>query len=120
MAQRPTDYHDFRQNTSPGTRRTIRSMNSVATSLISMGGLLLLALVLETFGRRTRLPRISLLVMLGFLLGPSSLEIIEPTANGGFEFVATLALSMVGFLVGGKLSFRLLHRVAKLVLWLWL
>jgi len=83
-----------------------------------VGGLLLLALALEAFGRHTRLPRISLLVLLGFILGPAVLELIDTSAHEGFNFVALLALSMVGFLVGGKLSLRLLNRVAKLVVWL--
>jgi NhaP-type Na+/H+ or K+/H+ antiporter len=79
---------------------------------------MLLALLLEAFGRHTRLPRISLLVLLGFILGPAALGLIDTKAHEGFNFVALLALSMVGFLVGGKLSLRLLHRVAKLVIWL--
>ena len=92
-------------------------MNNAAITLISVGALLLCALALEAFGRHTRLPRISLLVLMGFLLGPAALDMIDPRANEGVNFVAMLALAMVGFLVGGKLSWRLLRRVAGLVLW---
>ena len=100
-----------------GLAHTILHMDSIATQLIAVGGLLLLALALEAFGRHTRLPRISLLVLLGFVLGPSVLAVMEPGNQPGLDTISILALSMVGFLVGGKLSVRMLQRVGHLVLW---
>ena len=76
----------------------------VTHELILLGALLLLALAGEAVGRHTRLPRISLLVLLGFILGPAALDMVDPRESASFGFVAVLALSMVGFLVGGKLS----------------
>ena len=100
-----------------GLTHTIWIMDSVATQMMAVGGLLLLTLALEAFGRHTRLPRISLLVLLGAALGPSLLNVMAPGNQPGLELVSILALSMVGFLVGGKLSFKMLHRVGHLVLW---
>jgi Kef-type K+ transport system membrane component KefB len=93
-------------------------MNDLAGELIMLGGLLLLALFAEAAGRHTRLPRISMLILLGFLLGPAALGLIDPREAASFDFIAVLALSMVGFLFGGKLSIKLLRRVGKLILWL--
>jgi Kef-type K+ transport system membrane component KefB len=76
----------------------------ITHELILLGALLLLALAGEAVGRHTRVPRISLLVLLGFILGPAALDLVDPRDSASFGFVAVLALSMVGFLVGGKLS----------------
>ena len=91
-------------------------MESAAHQMLVFGTLLILALLAEALGRRTRLPRISLLVLLGFVLGPAVLDYIDPIHSPGFEFVAVLALSMVGFLVGGKLSRKLFRRSGWLIL----
>lgn len=93
-------------------------MSALALELVTLGGLLLLALLAEAVGRHTRLPRISLLILLGFLLGPAWLGVLDPRFATSFEFVSVLALSMVGFLVGGKLSGELLHHLGRLILWL--
>ena len=79
-------------------------MSGVTKELIVLGALLLVALAGEAVGRHTRVPRISLLVFIGFLLGPAVFGFIDPRQSPSFDFVAILALSMVGFLVGGKLS----------------
>lgn len=91
-------------------------MESAAHQLLTFGTLLILALLAEAVGRHTRLPRISLLVLLGFVLGPAVLDYIDPLSSRAFEFIAVLALSMVGFLVGGKLSRKLFHRSGWLIL----
>jgi len=93
-------------------------MTLLEKELLTLGLLLLLALAAEAAGRHTRLPRISLLVMLGFILGPGLLGIIDPRANASFGFVAIFALSMVGFLVGGKLSVKLFRHSGPVILWI--
>lgn len=92
-------------------------VNDLPLELITLGGLMLLALLAEALGRHTRLPRISLLILLGFLLGPSVAGVLDPRSARSFEFVSVLALSMVGFLVGGKLSADVLRRLGKVILW---
>lgn len=91
-------------------------MDANAHHLLTLGLLLILALVAEALGRHTRIPRISLLVLLGFVLGPAALDMIDPRRTPGFDFVAALALSMVGFLVGGKLEGKLFRASGWLVL----
>lgn len=85
-------------------------MFGVTNELIVLGALLLVALAGEALGRHTRVPRISLLVFIGFLLGPAVFSFIDPRQSPSFDFVAILALSMVGFLVGGKLSAKVFRK----------
>tara|TARA_R110000823_G_scaffold47903_7_gene121808 strand:+ start:12454 stop:13626 length:1173 start_codon:yes stop_codon:yes gene_type:complete len=91
-------------------------MEPDAYYLLTLGLLLILALLAEAVGRHTRIPRISLLVLLGFVLGPAALDMIDPRDTPGFDFVAALALSMVGFLVGGKLERKLFRTSGGLIL----
>ncbi len=92
-------------------------MTPLALELITLGMLLLLALLAEALGRHTRMPRISLLILVGFLLGPSMAGVLDPRSARSFEFISVLALSMVGFLVGGRLSGDLLKKLGRVILW---
>ncbi|WP_421724606.1 cation:proton antiporter [Bauldia sp.] len=75
--------------------------------LITIGGLLLAGLAMDAVGRRTHLPRVTLLVLLGIVAGPSVLDII-PDADGLYPLAATMALVMVAFLLGGRLTRKVL------------
>jgi Kef-type K+ transport system membrane component KefB len=97
---------------------TIPTMSGIAGELTTLGMMLVLALSVEALGRHTRLPRVSLLIMLGLILGPAALGLVVPGSNGNFEFISAIALAMVGFLVGGKLSRRLFRRLGGLIFWL--
>lgn len=72
--------------------------------LITLGALLLAGLALDALGRRTRLPRVTLLVTFGILIGPSVFNLIPVAANGWYPLVAKFALVMVAFLLGGHLT----------------
>ncbi|MBD8525947.1 cation:proton antiporter [Pseudomarimonas arenosa] len=74
-----------------------------ALDLIQLGLVFLLGLACETLGRRTRLPKVTLLLLLGLVLGPQGMALIEQSWLKHFELIAALALTMVGFLLGGKL-----------------
>ncbi|TXS94161.1 cation:proton antiporter [Parahaliea maris] len=92
-------------------------MTVLASELITLGLLLLLAVLAEAMGRHTRMPRISLLILVGFLLGPSVAGLVDPRSARSFEFISVLALSMVGFLVGGRMSMDLIRRLGHLIMW---
>lgn len=91
-------------------------MESAAVTLITLGGLLCLGLVTDALGRRTPLPRVTLLLIFGFLIGPSALDLLPDVGERWFTTVANMALVMVGFLLGGKLTRRTLRRHGRLVL----
>lgn len=93
-------------------------MEDVAKTLITLGGLFLLGLATDLLGRATPLPRVTLLLIFGFLTGPSVLKLLPDLSERWFPLVADMALIMVGFLLGGKLTFPSLRRHGRQVLWI--
>ncbi len=91
-------------------------MADTARILITLGGLLLLGVVSEAIGRRTRLPRVSLTMLIGFAFGHAALDLIPDVAETWFPTIANVALVMVGFLLGERLSRDALGRHGRLVL----
>ncbi len=79
-------------------------MEEISITLITLGGLFLLGLLTDLLGRRTALPRVTFLLILGFLIGPSVLGILPDLSGRWFPIVANMALVMIGFLLGGKLT----------------
>ena len=72
--------------------------------LLTLGGVFLLGLVTSTIGRRTFLPRVTLLLLFGVLIGEAGLDLVPAEVSGLFPVVADMALVMVGFLLGGQLT----------------
>jgi Kef-type K+ transport system membrane component KefB len=93
-------------------------MDDTARTLITLGILLLLGLATDVIGRRTRLPRVTLLLIFGFAIGPAGLGFLCPTEEKWFSIVADMALIMIGFLLGEKFTLSSLREHGKLVLWL--
>jgi len=93
-------------------------MNDPAKTLITLGALFLLGVVTDAIGRRTRLPRVTLLLVLGFLTGSAGLDFLSQKDGTWFSLVANMALVMIGFLLGEKLTFTALRQHGKLVLWI--
>jgi len=93
-------------------------MEEIAVTLITIGILLLLGLVTDALGRRSRLPRVTLLLLFGFLIGPSGLDFLNPAEGKWFSLVTDMALVMIGFLLGEKLALPSLRQHGKFVLWL--
>jgi len=92
-------------------------MNETAKILITLGILFLLGLATDVIGRRTRLPRVTLLLIFGFAIGPAGLGFLCPTEEKWFSIVANMALIMIGFLLGEKFTLSSLREHGKLVLW---
>lgn len=79
-------------------------MHSYANDLLLIGGILLLALAAHAVGQRIHVPRVTLLLLLGALAGPEMLDLLPADASDGFGLVTNLALAMVGFLLGERMS----------------
>lgn len=82
---------------------------TTATILLMLAGLLLSGLAVEAFGRYTALPRVTLLVVFGFLIGPDALDLLPIPPGQWFGLTAEVALVMVGFLLGERLTVRRLR-----------
>lgn len=78
----------------------------------------MLGLVTSTLGQHSFLPRVTLLLIFGIIIGRDMLNIIPPVFFDRFEIIANMALLMVGFLIGGKLTISSLRQSAGKVLWI--
>jgi NhaP-type Na+/H+ or K+/H+ antiporter len=94
-----------------------RRTGNLAEIFITLGALFLLGLLTDLIGRHTPLPRVTLLLVFGFLCGPAGADLLPRTPDRWFPTVANMALVMVGFLLGGKLTLPSLREHGRLVLW---
>lgn len=92
-------------------------MEGTAQFLLAVGGILLLGLLTSAIGRRTSLPRVTLLLLFGVCIGGNGFDLIPPAINAWFELVANLALLLVGFLLGGQLTRKHLATATGEVFW---
>lgn len=76
----------------------------LAGFLITLGVLFLTGLAADQMGRVTRMPRVTLLLLLGIAIGDAGLDIIPEDVTQWFEEVSIVALTMVAFLLGGSLT----------------
>jgi len=88
----------------------------IAIALLTLGLILLAGLAADILGRRTRLPRVTLLLLLGVCVGPLGFDLFPESSVEWFPFIADLALVMVAFLLGGELTLALLREHGRAVL----
>ena len=81
-----------------------------ATLMITLGALFLLGLAADTVGGRTRLPRVTLLLICGIIAGGSGFDLIPPEVRVLYDFLSVMALTMVAFLLGSSLTGKALRR----------
>lgn len=93
-------------------------MYSASGFLLTLGGILLAGLAMDAIGRRTFLPRVTLLLLFGVVIGDELLDLIPPVFNDRFDIIANMALLMVGFLLGGKLTLDFIRQSASNTLWI--
>lgn len=84
--------------------------------LFVLGSLLLVGLATDEIGRRTRLPRVTLLILFGVAAGPSGFDLLPTGLQDWYNFLASAALTMVAFLLGGKLSVAALRSNGREIL----
>jgi Kef-type K+ transport system membrane component KefB len=83
-------------------------MHQTAQFLFALGAILLLGLAADFLGRRTFLPRVTLLLLVG----------IPAALSARFEVIANMALLMIGFLLGGQLTWPSLRAMGRRLLWI--
>ena len=72
--------------------------------LMTLGVLFLAGLAADQAGHLTRLPRVTMLLLLGMLVGESGLDLLPEMATSWFEPISVVALTMVAVLLGGELT----------------
>jgi Kef-type K+ transport system membrane component KefB len=93
-------------------------MQHIAEFLFAIGVLLLLGLATDYLGRRTFLPRVTLLLIFGIIVGDEILGIIPLSVSSRFELITVMALLMIGFLLGGKLALKSLKKEGHQLIWI--
>ena len=76
----------------------------LSVPLLAIGGLFFLGLGVDVLARHTPLPRVTLLILCGVLAGPAVFDLVPSEVSVLYEFIATVALTMVAFLLGGAFS----------------
>ena len=95
-----------------------QGISTSAWTLLILGVLLSLSIVVDTLSRRTALPRISLLVLVGVGYALIQQGVFGGDAeplNGLREPLINLALVMVAFLLGGELTLSRLKSTGPLI-----
>ena len=93
-------------------------MDTIAQILLSLGLILLVGLLTDLIGKRTFLPRVTLLIMLGIFAGRDGLDIIPDSITRQMDLISELALLMVGFLLGGKLVKQTFVKSGRKIIWI--
>lgn len=93
-------------------------MNEADKTLFTLGAILLAGLATDAIGRRTPLPRVTLLLVFGFLIGPGFFDLLPTALVESFDLLAKLALLMIGFLLGGQFTGESLRKRSREILWI--
>lgn len=91
-------------------------MEELSQTLITLGGIFLLGLLTDALGRRSGVPRVTLLLAFGFAVGPAGLDWLPDVGVRLFPLTAHMALALVGFLLGNALSLSHLRAHGRAVL----
>jgi len=91
-------------------------MADLGPIIATLGGLLLLGLIGDLLARRLPIPRVTLLILFGVAVGPAGAAPLPVDAESWYPFISNIALLIVGFLLGGKLSRETLQSVGRQVL----
>ena len=84
--------------------------------LITFGGLFIIGLLADLIGRHTPLPRVTLLIITGFVIGPSVLDWLPSFTQDWFPVLTDIALAMIGFLLGQSLTKKKLASMGRPIL----
>jgi Kef-type K+ transport system membrane component KefB len=77
-------------------------MDGTTQTLLTLGGLLLVGLLADEGSRRIGLPSVTILLVMGFVAGPEALDVLPDITDSWFPIVSTIALTLVGFLLGAE------------------
>ncbi len=90
-------------------------MRAEAFGLIVVGVFLLVGFAVHVLGRRVRIPRVTLLLLLGFLASPSVFDLVTVDVSDWFSLAAKLALSIIGFQLGERFLGKQLRETGKVI-----
>jgi len=83
--------------------------------LLTIGCLLLLGMLANFASPRLHIPRVTLLILCGVALGPPGLDLLPPGHEHWHTLFSNIALLMIGFILGCKLSLPALRDFGRQV-----
>ena len=86
--------------------------------LLTIGGFLILGLVANYLSPKLHIPRVTLLILCGVALGPSGFDLLPEGHERWYTLFSNIALLMIGFILGCKLSLSALKKFGKQVFWI--
>lgn len=90
-------------------------MNEHASVLITLGLLFLAGLAADTVGRRTKLPRVTILLGIGIVIGKSGFELVPDSVEALYPILSIVALTMVSFVLGSALTRKNMSRNGRAI-----
>lgn len=89
---------------------------SLAIPFLALGGLFFAGLLADQLGRLIHVPRVTLLLVCGLVVGEPGLDLLPPDFQAISEFLSVAALTMVAFLLGSALTVDAMSRAGRAVL----
>ncbi|MBN2783123.1 MAG: cation:proton antiporter [Campylobacterales bacterium] len=91
-------------------------MNTYSELIISIGFIFFLGLGADFLAKRISIPRVTILIVIGIVIGPSAANLLpEVFINEWFHVITSIALGMVGFLIGHQFTYDELKKSGKVV-----
>lgn len=92
-------------------------IGNIAATLLALGMMFVLGMVADILGRKTPLPRVTLLLLAGIMIGPAGFSLLpEVFVREWFPMLTHVALAMVGFLLGQELTWSAIRGRGRSVL----
>lgn len=91
-------------------------MTDAPVPLIALGALLLAGLAADAIGHRTRLPRVTILLACGIIVGAAGFDLIPADVQALYDVLSVMALTMVAFLLGSSLTKETLQQHGRAIL----
>lgn len=79
-------------------------MEDVSQLLTLFGGLFLISLIVSPIATHLKIPRVTLLIISGVVLGPQGLSLLNGVSETWFPFIADITLLIIGYLLGARLT----------------
>jgi Kef-type K+ transport system membrane component KefB len=94
-------------------------MDFSLNSLLIIGIIFFIGLASDILGRKTPIPRVTFLIIIGILIGPSGINFLpEAFISNWFTSITTVALGMVGFLLGQQFTLEFIKKIGKSVFYI--
>lgn len=92
-------------------------MSEANLSIFTLGALFTLGLAADIIGRKTVLPRVTVLLLCGVAVGPQALDLLPKFfVQDWFKVITDISLGMIGFLLGQKMTFDKFKEIGKVVI----